>query len=393
MENLTPEIVKNKRVLMRVDFNVDIDETGKIIDDFRIQRTLPTIKCLQEDGAKKIVLISHLGQPEKEDFWTEKFSLKPVAEYLEILLKQKVYFIQDFIKQREKIENIEEGSIILLENIRFYLEEEKNDKDFARTLSQLGDLYINEAFSVSHREAASLCAITEFLPSYPGLLFQEEIAHLNLIKNKPQLPLVVILGGAKAQDKLPLIDNFITKASQILVGGVIANTILKSWHLEIGQSLYEKNVLEKAQALDTSKNNLILPGDFAILTKQQIKKIRDFDQIQSNDIILDIGLGTAKTFAKFIKQARTIFWNGPLGKIEDQRFQEGTKLILEAILSNTKAQSLIGGGDTLMSIKLLKPKYKIQNTKYKFFSTGGGAMMNYLAGQSMPGLKALKFYG
>ena len=348
MENLTPEIVKNKRVLIRVDFNVDIDETGKIIDDFRIQRTLPTIKFLKEESAEKIILISHLGQPEKKEFGTEKFSLKLIADYLEQLISQKVYFFTEPINERliRSIQNLPSKSIVLLENIRFYPEENKNDKNFAQKLSQLGDLYINEAFSVSHREAASLCAITAFLPSYPGLLFKEEIEHLDLIKNKFQPPLIIVLGGAKALDKLPLIENFLTHANQILVGGVIANTLLKSWHLEIGQSLYENNVLEKARALDTSKNNLLLPGDFVVLTKQQVTKIRDFNQMQSGDTILDIGPGTAKTFAKLIKQAGTIFWNGPMGKIEDQRFQEGTREIMEAIFSNKKAKTVIGGGDT-----------------------------------------------
>ena len=174
MENLTPEIVKNKRVLMRVDFNVDVDEKGNVIDDFRILRVLPTIKFLKEEGAEKIILISHLGQPEKNDFWTEKFTLKPIADYLEKILKEKIYFcsLKDFKETKATIDKSEKGAIWLLENIRYHEGENTNDENFAKQLSQLGDIYINEAFSVSHRQAASLCAITEFLPSYPVYYFR-----------------------------------------------------------------------------------------------------------------------------------------------------------------------------------------------------------------------------
>lgn len=391
MKQLTPEIIKNKRVLMRVDFNVDLDEKGNVIDDFRIQRVLPTIKFLKENKAEKIILISHLGQPEKKDFWTKKFSLKPIADYLEKTLKETLSFCssKEIEGIKKEIDQSKDGSLWLLENIRYHVGEELNDKNFAKQLSQLGDIYINEAFSVSHREVASLCAITEFLPSYPGLLLEEEMEHLKLIKNQYLAPLVIILGGAKAKDKLPLIETFIKKADQILVGGVIANTILKAEHLEIGQSLYEEEVLAQAQALDFSKNNLILPGDFVLLTEHQERKIRDFSQVQFKDNILDIGPVAAFTFKNIIKKARTIFWNGPMGKIEDQRFQDGTKKILEAIIQNQEAKTVIGGGDTLMAFKILKPEYRIQNTEYRFFSTGGGAMISYLANKPMPGLIAL----
>ena len=396
MENLTPEIVKNKRVLMRVDFNVDIDETGKIIDDFRIQRTLPTIKFLKEKSAEKIILISHLGQPKKNDFWTEKFTLKPIADYLEKILKEKISFcsLKNFQEIKEMIAKSEKGAIWLLENIRYHEAEEKNDKDFAHELSQLGDIYINEAFSVSHREVASLCAITKFLPSYPGFLLEDEIKHLNNIIINPKPPLVIILGGTKVEDKLPLIDIFSLKAHWLLIGGVIANTILKAWKFEIGSSLYEEKIIEKAKNLGSKTAELILPGDFFVLDKKQQKKNRELGQVEKGDNILDIGPIAVSTFRDIVEKAQTIFWNGPVGKIEDQRFQEGTKEILEAVIQNKEAKTVIGGGDTLKSLKILNSKFLLvqadQIPDSIFLSTGGGAMLQYLAGQTLPGLKALE---
>ena len=420
MKYLTPEIVKEKCVLMRVDFNVDLDEEGNVIDDFRIQKTLPTIKFLKEKGAEKIILISHLGQPEKKDFWTEKFTLKSIAVYLEKTLKEKIHFersekkgsaeqgetgsyfeqsekkgnpyfcsLKDFKEIKNMIDKSEKGAIWLLENIRYHEAEEKNDRDFARELSQLGDLYINEAFSVSHREVASICAITEFLPSYPGFLFEEEIKHLDNIITNSESPLVIILGGAKVEDKLPLIETFSLKADWLLIGGVIANTILKAWNFEIGNSLYEEKIIGKAKNLGSKIAELMLPGDFFVLAQNQQKKNRELGQIEKGDNILDIGQVAAYTFGKIIQKAATIFWNGPMGKIEDKKFEDGTKTIIEAILENKTAKIIIGGGDTLMAFKILKPEYKIQNTEYRFFSTGGGAMLKYLAGKPLPGLKAL----
>jgi len=375
---------------MRVDFNVDLNEEGNVIDDFRIQKTLPTIKFLKEKGAEKIILISHLGQPEKEDFWTEKFTLRPIADYLEKILKEKIYFcsLKDFKETKATIDKSEKGAIWLLENIRYHEGENTNDENFAKQLSQLGDIYINEAFSVSHRQAASLCAITEFLPSYPGLLFQEEIEHLNKIIKNSEPPTVMILGGAKMTDKIPVIEKFFNLANFILIGGAIANTILKSWNFEIGNSLFEEEMIEKAKNLGSDKAELILPGDFLVLTKKQQKNKRELGKIEKEDTILDIGPVAASTFQRIISQARTIFWNGPMGKIEDQRFQEGTKEILEAIIQNKEAKTVIGGGDTLESFKIPNSKFQIPNSV--FLSTGGGAMLKYLAGENLPALRALE---
>jgi len=386
MNHLTSDVVKNKKILLRVDFNVDLDENNKIVDDFRIIQVIPTIEFLLNNQAKRIILISHLGRPQEEsDF--QKLSLEPVANYLEKLLKRKVYFIKDFLKQKEEIEKTEAGSIILLENIRFYPEEEKNDFEFAKKLSELGDIYINDAFSTSHREEASLVSLPKILPHYAGLLLEKEIENLDKIKNASSDNLVIILGGAKIEDKLPLINNFINKAKYILVGGALANTIIKSWDFEVGESLVDEQMIEEAKNVGSQKGELVIPGDYLVLTKKDKVEKRGLGEVNKTDKILDIGPIAAKTFAKIISKADLIFWNGPMGKIEDKRFRNGTNQVLEGIINNKKAQIVIGGGDTLKSFKILNSKFQIPNSI--FLSTGGGAMMDYLAGKPMPGLMAL----
>jgi phosphoglycerate kinase len=390
MNYLTSEVVQNKRVLMRVDFNVGLDEEGNVVDDFRIQRTIPTIKFLKENKAKRIVLISHLGEPKEEDYFNEKFSLKPIFNYLKKTLKEEIQFlsIRDYKEIKKEVEKFENGEIILLENIRFYKEEEKNDEDFAKSLASFSDIYINEAFSVSHRQNASLCAITKFLPSYLGFLFKEEIENLNRIRENYKSPFVVILGGAKIKDKLPLIEKFIDKADYLLIGGAILNTILKAWDFEIGNSFYEKEMLEKAKNLGSKKAELILAGDLVVLDKKNNIKIRNLGEIKTTDIILDIGPIALKTYKEIIKKAKTILFNGPLGKIEDERFQKGTIEIIKAIIDNNRVQAVIGGGDTLKGFKILNYKFQIPNSV--FLSTGGGAMIKYLAQENLPALECLK---
>jgi len=377
MKVVTSSAVKNKKVLMRVDFNVVFDKQGNIVDDFRIIKVLPTIKFLKDNNSKKIILISHLGRPLMHN---KELSLKPIADYLERLLGQKIYFLTTDIgpELKKEIDALPQCSIVLLENIRFYPEEEENNHNFAQELSQLGDVFINEAFSVSHRKAASIFAITKFLPSYIGLLFQAETKALDSIKNITSDRLVVILGGAKIKDKLPIINYFLNKAKFILVGGAIANTIIKSWDFEVGNSLVEPEMVSEAKNLGSQKAELVIPGDYEVLTNKNQVVTRNLGEIIKTDTILDIGPIATKTFEKIISRAEIIFWSGPLGKIEDNRFRKGTKGVIDAILNNRKAQIVIGGGDTLMSIKLLKPEYSLDNTPSRFFSTGGGAMLEYL---------------
>ncbi|MDD5760514.1 MAG: phosphoglycerate kinase [Candidatus Pacebacteria bacterium] len=374
-----------KKVLMRVDFNVPLRQ-NEILDDFRIQRTLPTINLLKEKKAEKIILISHFGRPLERD---PKFSLEPIARYLNKVIGETVYFLKTPIDRQlsEEIEKLPHHSIILLENIRFYEGEEKNDRNFAKELAKMGDCFINEAFSVSHRRAASLCAIKEFLPSFMGKLLEEEISQLDGIIKSPRKPLVVILGGAKVKDKLPVIKRFLKQADYILLGGVVASTVLKANDFSIGSSAFDNEAIEEAKNLSSQKAELILPGDFRVLNRDNKKQVKELGLIVNKDAIFDIGPTAAKTFAQIISKAKTIFFNGPMGKFEDPKFSDGTKEIIEAILKNQESQTIIGGGDTLLSFKILKPEYKIQNTEYRFFSTGGGAMLEYLAGKSLPALK------
>ncbi|HPC31007.1 MAG TPA: phosphoglycerate kinase [Candidatus Paceibacterota bacterium] len=392
MHHLSPSVVKNKNIVVRVDFNVEINDKGEIIDDFRVRRSLKTIEFLKENMAKRIILISHLGQPTPNDFFQKDFSLEPVARYLEKILKTKVYFVsfRNFKELKEKTQEFKNGELIFLENIRFFKEEEKNDKKFAKKISELGDIYINEAFSVSHRQSATISAITKFLPSYPGFLLEEEVTKLKGVIDNPQKPMVVILGGSKIEDKLPLLSNFSEIADYILIGGAIANTVLKAFGFEIGDSFYSPLAVEKIKVIGFKKAELILPGDLMVLSKEGKVEIRDVSAVKKTDKILDIGPVAAKNYKQFIGKAKTIFFNGPMGKVEDRQFREGTKEVLEGILNNKISNSVIGGGDTLKTIKLLKIKEPFQENI--FFSTGGGAMLNFLAGQKLPGLVALNFY-
>lgn len=390
MKSIRSANISGQSILMRVDFNIPV-KNGKVLDDFRIQRVLPTIQFLRDKKAKKIILVSHLGQPDVKDRGKLEFSLAPIASHLEKLIGENVYFITTLIGKelKEEIENLPDGSVILLENIRFYKEEYENDKSFAKELAKIADIFVNEAFSVCHRKTASLCAITEFLPSFMGILFEEELINLNKVIEEPQHPLVVILGGAKTKDKISVIERFKDKADSILLGGVMANTFLKANDFAIGKSLYDKTVLVQAKNLYTGKIELILPGDFVVLDKNNQKQVKELGKIAKDDKILDIGPIASNTFSKVISKAKTVFFNGPMGKFEDEGFSDGTNEIINAIIKNKTAFSVIGGGETLLAFKILQPEYKIQNTECSFFSTGGGAMLKYLAGESLPGLLAL----
>lgn len=376
--------LSQKRVLVRVDFNVPINK-GQVADDFRIQKTLPLINYLKRHKVKRIILISHLGQPKNSK--QKKFSLKPIALFLEKILKEKVYFFPEKIGSsvlENKLDKLNQGEICLLENIRYYPAEEANDDNFAKKLASLADIYINEAFSASHRKSASLVAITKYLPSYPGFLFEEEIKNLNRFLKSKKRPIVIILGGAKIKDKLPLMEKFLPSADYVLVGGVMANTILKARNFEIGKSIYEKEVISEAKSINPQKGKLILPDDFKVLSRGKVES-RKLEEIKPADIIFDIGQNSADFYEKIILQAKTIFWNGPMGKIEKPEFALGTEKIKKAILKNKKALTVIGGGDTISVFQGRLPK-----RNNLFFSTGGGATLAYLSGQNLAGVAALR---
>ncbi|MGB9847726.1 MAG: phosphoglycerate kinase [Minisyncoccia bacterium] len=383
MNIINSEVVSNKKILLRVDYNVDLDKEGKILSDFRIRQSLETIKFLLKKS-KKIIIISHLGRPEGKD---KKLSLEPIAKHLEKILKHKIIFVDDCIGQRVKdtIDNSKE-TIFLLENLRFYKEEENNDESFAKKLAELADVYVNDAFGVSHRLNASVAAITKFLPSYIGFLMQKEIENLSKVKNNADHLFVIVLGGAKISTKLPLIKAFLDKADYILLGGGLANTIWKAWGFNVGKSLVEEKMIEEAKSLGSQKAELILPGDLVVASDFGAKesKVKEIGEIENKDIIVDIGPIAAKTFANIIKNAKTVLWNGPMGYWENKEFREGTKKIAKAIAQN-KNFTVVGGGETLTVVEDLKLL-----DKYDFVSTGGGAMLDFLTSDDLPALKVLK---
>lgn len=373
--------IKNKKVFVRVDFNLDLDKNGKILSDFRVKAVIPTIQFLLEIGADKIILASHLGKPEGKE---EKLSLKPIAEHLEILLRRKIVFLSDCVGEeiKKEINNSPKGSVILLENLRFYEGERKNDEQFAKQLADLADVYINDAFGVCHRSNASTVAIAKFLPSYAGLLLEKEIENLNKVKNNFVKPLILVLGGAKISTKLPLIGRFSEKADKILLGGGLANTVLKAGGGEIGKSLFESELLSEAGKLG---GNIIMPTDFLVgnsLGDNQAR-IVSADKVVSDDWILDIGPNSLNNFINIIQGAKTIIWNGPLGYSENPSFSKGTDGIIKAI-SESHAFSVVGGGETLLALEKTK-----SFDKMGFVSTGGGAMLFYLSDEKMLPLEVL----
>ncbi len=395
---------KDKKVLVRTDFNVPL-KNGKIIDGTRIDMVLPTIKYLVQKGAV-VVLISHLGRPKKQvslfqrpsrNFFSfqNRYSLRPIAKYLEKALKLKVVFVSDpvNINLKEKIKSTKNKKIFLLENIRFYKEEEKNSKRLAKKLSQWGDIYINEAFSVSHRRHSSVLAITEYLPSFAGFLLEKEIKNLSKLLKKPRKPYMVLLGGAKLSTKIKLIEFLSRKADKILLGGAMANVFLKAQGQEIGRSLIEKSMIKKAEKIlefyGKKNKKIFLPQDvvtaksFSSKARPKVKKI---NHLEKNDIILDIGPETILQYANFLKKAKTILWNGPMGKYELKPFQNGSLILgrLIALRSSLYAYGVCGGGETIDVLN------KTQMTEFMdWVSSGGGAMLTFLSGEKLPGLEAI----
>jgi len=389
MDKLTLKDVslKAKNVLMRVDFNVPLDDKLNITDDTRIRATLPTIKYILEQNPKKLILISHLGRPEgKKD---PKYSLKPVAKRLEEILKEKVKFLDDCIgeKIKKEIKNSKE-KVILLENLRFYAEEEKNDPNFAKELASLGDIFVNDAFGTAHRAHASTEGITHYLTSVAGFLLEKEIQYLGKTLEKPLRPFVVILGGAKVSDKIGVINNLLPKCDCLLLGGGMAYTFLYAQGKNIGNSKLEKDkvdlakeILEKAKQLN---KEFVLPVDHLVVDKIETgQKGKIVEDIPEGKIAVDIGPKTVEEFKKRLKTAKTIVWNGPLGIFEIDDFSKGTYEIA-SFIGNLSATTIIGGGDTASAIA----KFKLED-KMSHISTGGGASLEFMEGKVLPGIKAL----
>lgn len=380
--------LKGKKVLIRCDFNVPQDASLTITDDSRIRASLPTISYILEQQPAKIILISHLGRPDGQP--VAKCSLKPVAERLEQLLKQKVKMLNDCIGQEVKDESTASSEkILLLENLRFHAEEEKNDSAFSRALASLADIYVNDAFGTAHRAHASTEGVTRYLTSVSGLLLEKEITYLSAALNKPKKPFIVILGGAKVSDKIGVIENLLPKADTIIIGGGMAYTFLKAQGKKIGNSKLEKEKLDIAREImaKAKKQNVTihLPIDNIITEKIEIGSTvkTTGENIPDGFIGVDIGPKTVQAYCESLQKAQTVVWNGPLGIFEMDAFANGTKEIARC-LAGLKATTIIGGGDTAAAVV----KFGLES-KMTHISTGGGASLEFLEGKTLPGIAAL----
>jgi len=387
-ENLN---IEGKRVLLRVDFNVPING-GAITEDSRIEKALPTIKFLINKKAK-IIIIAHFGRPKGKI--VPELTLKPIAKKLSNYLNQDVLFLNESIGSLviENSKKIPNGKIILLENIRFYKEEELNSVSFAKELSKIGDIYINEAFPCSHRTHASVCEITKHIDSFAGKQLLEEISAIKMLTDNAKKPTTCIVGGSKISTKSGVLINLIKKMQNIVIVGAMANTFLKYKGYNIGQSIFEKNQENLIENIfqESKKNNcnLVLPED-VITSKDHNSKgaLKSLDQINDNDLILDIGEKTLQNIIKVIDESKTILWNGPAGYFEIDEFSSGSRKIAKKISENTKTKSLVsvaGGGDTVAAIN----KFKCSNG-FTYLSTAGGAFLELLEGKALPGIKALE---
>jgi len=382
--------VSNKRALVRVDFNVPLDKaTGVIADDSRIRAVLPTIKYLIDRGAK-VILCSHLGRPGGKV--VDKLRLAVVAQRLSQILGRQVGFIKDCIGSdvEKAVEKSKNGDVLLLENVRFHPEEERNDASLAQALARLADIYVNDAFGAAHRSHASIVGVTQYLPAVAGLLLEKEIEALGSILDHPAHPFAALLGGAKISDKVDMIENIIGKVDYILIGGGMAATFLKAKSYEVGLSLIEQDRLDLAAKLmeDTAKRGvrLLLPVDVVVADKvstQAKTSTVSIDNISPRLRIVDIGPRTIKKFGEELQRCQTVFWNGPMGIYEIPRFATGTQAMAE-LLANLDATTVIGGGSTAEIVTRLGLA-----SKMTFVSTGGGASLRFLAGKALPGVEAL----
>lgn len=381
--------VKGKKVLVRVDFNVPIDKGGHINDDRRIREALPTIKYLKNSGAK-VILMSHLGRPKGKV--NPEFSLKPIAESLSALLDQKVIFAEDVIGKDAflKAEALKDGEVMLLENVRFHGEEEKNDKVFAKKLSSLGEVFVNDAFGTAHRAHASTAGIADYLPSAVGFLIKKELEVMGNALSNPERPLLAILGGAKVSDKIGVIENLLDKVDSILIGGGMAFTFLKAQKYDIGESLLEDDKVELAESLlqkaIDKKVALLLPMD--VVVAKEFKNDTEFKVVTKENIPadmmgMDIGEETIKVFTNEIRNAKTIIWNGPMGVFEMNNFNKGTYAIAKA-MAESKGTTIIGGGDSASAVEQLG-----FGDKMTHISTGGGASLEFLEGKILPGINVI----
>jgi phosphoglycerate kinase len=381
--------IKGKRVFIRVDFNVPIDTNMGITDDRRIRSALPTINYAIDEGAK-VILASHLGRPKgKVD---PRYSIAPVAKRLQRLLNKEVFFAPDSVGPQVEslVAKMKEGDVLLLENLRFHVEEEKNDENYAKSLSRLADFYINDAFGAAHRAHASTVGITNFLPSAAGFLMKKEIEYLKGVVENPVRPFVAILGGSKVSGKIGVLQHLADKVDKVIVGGGMAYTFIKAMDYEIGDSLLEAEMLgfakETIEQLKKNKVKFYLPVDSVVaqtIERGAETKIVTTQEIPKGWKALDIGPASVKLFSEAIQDAKTIIWNGPMGVFEIDAFSRGTYAIAHAV-ADAYALTIVGGGDTDYAVH----KAGVSDT-ITFISTGGGASLQLLEGKDLPGISAL----
>jgi 3-phosphoglycerate kinase len=381
--------VAGKRVLVRVDFNVPLDENRNITDDRRIVAALPTIQYLIDQGAK-VILASHLGRPKGAP--NPKYDMAPVAAKLSEVLGKPVTRVNDCIGPdvQAAVDAMKAGDVVLLENVRFYAEEEKNDPDFAKKLAAPAELFVNDAFGTAHRAHASTEGVTKYLPGVAGSLMQKELDYLGKAIGNPDRPFLAILGGAKVADKIPVIDNLLTKVNSLIIGGGMAYTFFKAMGFEIGTSLLDadgldlaKEAMEKAKKLGVS---LELPIDIVVGEKFEAEtpsKVVPVDGIPADWMGLDIGPETIKKFSEIVKNSKTVVWNGPMGVFEMPRFAIGTRAIAQA-MADSGATTIVGGGDSAAAVEQMGFADKMSHV-----STGGGASLEFLEGKVLPGVAAL----
>ena len=383
--------LKDKKVIVRCDFNVPLDENGKITDNRRIVGALDTIKYLLEQNAK-IILVSHLGRPKGEV--KPEFSLKPVAEELSRLLGKDVKLASDIIGESAKTltSKMKSGDIVLLENIRFDAREEKNDLEFAKQLASMAEIYVNDAFGTAHRAHSSTAGIAQYLPAVSGFLMEKELNFLGTALENPKRPFVAILGGAKVSDKIAVIDNLLNKVNSLIIGGAMANTFIKAMGYNVGNSLCETDKIDLANELIEKaklKNiKLILPIDAKIgkeFNKDTESKIVDINNVPEGWSIFDIGPKTIELYKKELENAKTIVWNGPVGLFEFDQFAIGTNSVAEILASLDNATTIIGGGDSAAAVE----KSGLAD-KMTHISTGGGASLEFLEGKKLPGIECLQ---
>lgn len=393
LQDLPDTALRDRRVLVRVDYNVPLDE-GRVTDDTRIRATLPTLEYLLERGAR-VILVSHLGRPKGE--WVPKFSLRPAADRLAELIDAPVRFVDDVVgaEARSAVDSLGAGEILVLENARFLEGEETNDEALAEAFAALGDVFVNDAFGAAHRAHASTCGVAEVMreegrPAVAGLLMERELRFLGSALEAPERPFVAILGGAKISGKIDVIEHLLPRVDHLLIGGAMANTFFRALGLETGGSLVEEDRIEMArELLERAGDKLVLPVDCVVAGRAEpgIRTwILDRDAVPPEGSIFDIGPKSVATFGEFIAKARTVLWNGPMGIFEIPEFSEGSDGIARAVADATGrgATTIIGGGDTAAAVEAAGLADRMTHV-----STGGGASLEFLEGRTLPGVAAL----